>query len=77
VTPLLHFRDRNIINPFGPYWFASAKGRISAMRADSPTNVDKYDWLLALHRAIEAQHDLVPPDVIERLIGLGVIKQRT
>jgi hypothetical protein len=76
AAPLLHFRDRNIVNPFGIMWFASAKGRISRMRDDSPANVDKYEWLLALHRAIEAQHDLVPQDVIDRCLALGFIAER-
>jgi hypothetical protein len=77
AAPLLHFRDRNIVNPFGIFWFTSAKGRISVMKESSPANVDKYDWLMALHRAIESQHDLVPFDVIERCLAQGIITRRT
>lgn len=77
AAPLLHFRDRNIVNPFGRYWFASAKTRLLMMRADSPSHADKYDWLLALHDAIGNQHDLIPLSVINKLLELGIIEPRT
>ncbi|HVV94829.1 MAG TPA: hypothetical protein VHD15_15565 [Hyphomicrobiales bacterium] len=77
ATPLLHFRDRNIVNPFGIYWFASARGRILTLMEQSPGHEEKYQWLLALHEAIANQHDLVPWGVVERLIKMGVISRRT
>jgi hypothetical protein len=46
------------------------------MRADSPAHADKYDWLLALHGAIENQHDLVPQGVINKLLEVGIIQPR-
>ncbi|HTW71116.1 MAG TPA: hypothetical protein VME47_14595 [Acetobacteraceae bacterium] len=46
------------------------------MRAESPANTDKYDWLLALHQAVENQHDLVPPNVVTKLLELKVIVRR-
>ena len=32
ATPILHFRDRNIVNPFNRYWFVSAKSRATLLK---------------------------------------------
>jgi hypothetical protein len=76
AAPLLHFRDRNIVNPFGPMWFASASGRIMQLMQDSPGYQDKYRWLLALHEAISQQHNLVPSQVVEELLKMGIISRK-
>jgi hypothetical protein len=72
-APLLHFDGRNIVNPFGPFWFASAKGRIAALKAGSPGHEAKYDWLLSLHAAVEAQEILVPEAAVNTMLEMGVI----
>jgi hypothetical protein len=74
-TPLLHFRDRNIVNPVNPYWFQSARMRIFTMMEEHRRYVDKYLWFLALLDAIEANHDLIPPNILKRFLDDGVLKR--
>lgn len=74
-TPLLHFRDRNIVNPFGRYWFASAGVRASQLMTASPAHRDKYLWFLALFEAAQRDDDLVPPSAVERLISSGFMRR--
>jgi hypothetical protein len=76
-TPLLHFRDRNIVNPFNTFWFASAETRALQLMADSPSHQDKYLWFLALHRAVSSGQELIPPSLLERFVREGVLKKRT
>jgi hypothetical protein len=71
VTPLLHFRDRNIVNPFNLMWFRSAGDRATRLMADSPAHKDKYLWFLALHEAVGNGHELIPPDVLSRFLREG------
>ena len=37
LTPILHFRDRNIVNPFNTWWFRSAATRASQLMSERPT----------------------------------------
>jgi len=67
-TPLLHFRDRNIVNPFNTFWFASAETRALRLMADSPSHQDKYLWFLALYKAVSSGQELIPPDVFMRFV---------
>ena len=76
-TPLLHFRDRNIVNPFNTFWFRSAAVRASQLMADSPSHRDKYLWFLALHKAVSNGQELIPPDVFMRFLRDGILKRRT
>lgn len=76
-TPVLHFRDRNIVNPFNTFWFASAATRASQLMAKSPPHRDKYLWFLALHKAVSDGQELIPHDVFTRLVRDGVLKRET
>lgn len=73
-TPLLHFRDRNIVNPFSLMWGASAANRASELMATSPEHRDKYLWFLALHKAAANGQELIPPEVFARFLRDGVLK---
>ena len=75
ATALLHFRDRTIVNPFNLFWFRSARSRAAVLMEGSPEHKDKYLWFLALHDAIETGADLVPPEVLERFLRLGIIER--
>lgn len=75
ATPVLHFRDRNIVNPFNSYWFASASTRTKLLMQRSPDYSDKYLWFLALHEAVASGSELVPPIVLQRLLERGVLKR--
>lgn len=77
LTPLLHFRDRNIVNPFNLMWFRSAGDRATRLMAESPAHKDKYLWFLALHEAVGNGHELIPPDVLSRFLREGVLKDKT
>ena len=76
ITPILHFRDRNIVNPFNLYWFKSAKLRANRLMEQSPAHRDKYLWFIALHDAVNNNEELVPLPVIERLVNEGVLMKR-
>ena len=76
-TPILHFRDRNIVNPFNTFWFASAETRASQLMTNSPSYRDKYLWFLALHKAVSDGQELIPPDVLIRFLRDGILKKRT
>ncbi len=65
-TALLHFRDRNIANPFSIMWGASAATRASMLMAESPAHKDKYLWFLALYEAVKNGQELIPPAVLAR-----------
>jgi hypothetical protein len=77
ITPLLHFRDRNIVNPFNSYWFRSAGIRATKLMAESPSHRDKYLWFLALHEAVNNDEELVPAPVLKRFLSTGVLARRT
>ena len=72
LTPLLHFRDRNIVNPFNMVWYRSAATRAAQLMALSPQHKDKYLWFLSLHQAVGENRELVPPAVLARFIDLGI-----
>ncbi len=76
-TPLLHFRDRNIVNPFNTFWFASAETRALRLMADSPSHKDKYLWFLALHKAVSSGQELIPPGLLARFVREGMLKKGT
>lgn len=74
VTPLLHFRDRNIVNPFNLMWGRSAADRASILMNEHPEHKDKYQWFIALHEAVASGRELIPPEVLNRFIRQGVLK---
>lgn len=72
-TPVLHFRDRNIVNPFNPMWLLSAGRRAEQLMEASPGYMDKYLWFLALHSAVTSRRALVPPEVYARFVREEII----
>jgi hypothetical protein len=72
ITPLLHFRDRNIVNPFNLMWHRSAGDRAKMLLDEHPRHKDKYLWFLALHRAVGDGEALIPQSVLARLIQESV-----
>lgn len=75
ATPLLHFQGINLVNPFNPYWFASARMRVSQLWSEFPQHEEKYRWFLALSDALERGETLVPDVVVQELLKLGVIEE--
>lgn len=73
VTSLLHFRDRNIVNPFNRYWLLSAGARANRLMQKYPKYKDKYLWFIALHQAVTNRHQLVPQEIFEKLVRSGMV----
>ncbi|WP_374626396.1 hypothetical protein [Pandoraea sp.] len=73
-TPLLHFRDRNIVNPFSPMWGVSASVRATMMMNESPAHKEKYLWFLALYKAVSEGETLVPGAKYNEMIKKGILK---
>jgi hypothetical protein len=76
LTPILHFRDRNIVNPFNTWWFRSAGTRATQLMSASPAHRDKYLWFLALHEAVGNGQELVPPAVMARFVRDGFLVRK-
>jgi hypothetical protein len=68
ITPLLHFRDRNIVNPFNLFWHHSAGHRAQRLMDKNPRYKDKYLWFLALHKAVGEGQPLIPSNVLAHLV---------
>jgi hypothetical protein len=73
LTAILHFRDRNIVNPFNIMWFRSAAMRVQQLMEKHPSHRDKYLWFLALHKAVEENQPLIPPGIFSRFIRDGIL----
>ena len=73
-APVLHFNGLSFVNPFNPYWFATARMRLATLLARFPEHRNKYSWFLALAEAVERDDVLVPDAIIEQLLELGIIK---
>lgn len=73
-APLLHFDGHNVVNPFNPYWFASARMRVTQLCEQFPQHSPKYQWFMRLAEDVEAHEPLVPAPVIEQLLTMGVIE---
>jgi hypothetical protein len=69
--PLLHFRDRNIVNPFHKYWFASAGINVRQMLEAHPNHKDKYNWFLELEQAVADDNALIPGELFEKWVAEG------
>jgi hypothetical protein len=74
-TPLLHFRDRNIVNPFNPGWLKSAAGHAGRLMEAHPKYKDKYLWFLALYEAVMRGRPMIPPGYVERYLEEGKLKR--
>jgi hypothetical protein len=70
-THILHFRDRNIVNPFMPIWFQSARMRALQLMEASPSHKEKYEWFLALHDSVGRDEPMIPPGLMERFLRDG------
>jgi len=68
LAPILHFRERNIVNPFNVMWGTSANDRATQLMAESPEHRDKYLWFLSLYDAVKSNHELIPANVLARLL---------
>jgi len=75
-TPVLHFRDRNIVNPFNYMWGVSAHDRVSRLMNASPAHKDKYLWFLSLYEAVRNGRELIPAEVFARFVREGILKPR-
>ncbi|MBR8135132.1 hypothetical protein [Burkholderia cenocepacia] len=73
-VPLLHFRDRNIVNPFNLMWGVSAAGRCHRLMEESPAHKQKYLWFLALYEAVYSNAQLVPDSALRELLEKGIVK---
>lgn len=69
--PLLHFRDRNIVNPFHKYWFASDGINVRQMLETHPDHKVKYNWFLALEQAVANDKALIPEVLFEKWVAEG------
>ena len=76
LTPILHFRDRNIVNPFNLMLGTSARDRAARLMDESPAHRDKYLWFLSLHDAVKNGQELIPPDVLVRFLRNGLLKEK-
>ena len=72
-APVLHFNGLSFVNPFNPYWFASAGMRASQLLARFPEHEKKYKWFLALTEAVQRDDTLIPEPVLAELLKLGVL----
>ena len=75
-APLLYFDGLNVINPFNPFWFASARSRVCQLMNEFPQHSAKYDWFLKLSDHVEADELLVPKDALEEMLALGIIEKK-
>ncbi|MEO6919921.1 MAG: hypothetical protein ABI171_13045 [Collimonas sp.] len=73
ATSLLHFRDRNIVNPFNIMWGSSAAMRANLLMEKSPNYRNKYLWFLALYDALKAGKSLIPETTYQSFIDRGIL----
>lgn len=76
-SPLLHFQDLTIVNPFGKYWFRSATVRVSQLLEIHPEHQEKYNWFLSLADAISKDELLVPESALTQMLELGILRDLT
>ncbi|MBK9594468.1 MAG: hypothetical protein IPO57_03610 [Rhodocyclales bacterium] len=74
-APLLHFRGLNIVNPFNPYWFKSATIRLMELLDRHQHHSEKYDWFLSLSEAVAHDDILIPEEILNRMLELGVLQK--
>ena len=77
AAPLLHFGGFNVVNPFNPCWFLSAKNRVSNLLAKYPEHAAKYEWFLRLAEQVGNHDTLVPPEAVKQLVAMGAIRERS
>jgi hypothetical protein len=72
-APVLHFRGLSFVNPFNPYWFQSARMRVSQMLDAYPEHAKKYNWFLDLTMAVDNDESLIPEAVLNELLQKGIL----
>ena len=72
-SPVLHFRNISVVNPFNQFWFQSSRTRVGQMKERFPAHAAKYNWFLDLGQAVDNGELLVPQAVTDRLVADGVI----
>jgi hypothetical protein len=72
-APVLHFRGLSFVNPFNPYWFASARVRVVQLLEQFPQYEKKYTWFLDLSEAVARDEVLIPDEILSELLDLGVL----
>ncbi|WP_247258080.1 hypothetical protein [Pseudomonas moorei] len=77
AAPLLHFDGLNVVNPFNPYWFLSAKNRVAQLLIKYPQHSAKYEWFLKLAEHVGDDKALVPEEVEKELLAMGAITNRS
>jgi len=76
AAPVLSFNGLTFVNPFNPFWFASAGMRAGQLLARFPDHEKKYSWFLKLCEAIERDELLVPEPTMAELLRLGILERR-
>lgn len=75
-APVLHFRGLSFVNPFNPYWFQSARMRVSQLLDRFPEHSKKYSWFLDLTSAVDEGELLVPEAVVEKLLSESILVRK-
>lgn len=73
--PIIHYDNRNIINPFNNYWFKSAEIRLANLKSNHPEHKAKYDYMLTMIEDIKAEKEFVPKAIIENLLEKKIISK--
>lgn len=60
MRSVLQYDDLRVVNPFAPFWFRTARTRMTSLRARHPDYASKHDWLLTVHGALLDQQVLNP-----------------
>lgn len=75
TAPVLWFDQKRIVNPLSMFWGKSAGIRASIlMEESSPEHRSKYEWFLQLHQEIMDGHHLIPDEIIDKYVELGVLR---
>jgi len=73
--PIIHYDNRNIINPFNNYWFTSAVINLGNIKERNPLHTLKYDYLLKLAEAISSGKCFIPQPIIDDMLQKKMIKE--
>ncbi len=77
VAPVLHFQGLSFVNPFNPYWFASAGMRAAQLLDKFPQHEKKYKWFLGLCESVQRDDVLIPEATLAELLRLGVLEPKS
>ncbi len=74
--PLVHYDGNTFVNPLNPFWNYSAKIKTKALLKKFPDHCDKYNWLLDFYSVINKNSLLIPEEVFNKFLQLGIIKRK-